>query len=113
MTNSETPITTLIEKAGDYARTSIDLLKLQVIGKSSDILSSFVSKLVIAIAVLMFALTITIGLALWIGKLLGEYYFGFFIMAGTYAIIGLLIYSFKNKWIKEPVRNELIIQMRQ
>ena len=112
MTNFETPITTLVEKAGDYAKTSIDLLKLQAIGKSSDILSSFASRLVVAIAVSMFALTITIGLALWIGKLLGEYYFGFFIMAGTYAIIGSLIYSFKNKWIKEPVRNALIIQMK-
>ena len=51
-----------------------------------------------------------IGLALWIGEVLGYSYCGFFVVAAFYLLLALLIYWFRNQWIKNPVSNFIISQ---
>ena len=111
MDNNETPVGMLFQKAEDYGKTTIELLKLKTIDKSADVVSSLVSQLVIGIILLIFLLFVNIGIALWIGALMGKSYYGFLIVAGIYGLIGLLIYIFRNKWIKMPVSNSMIKQM--
>ena len=111
MNNTQTPVEMLFQKAEDYSKTTIELLKLKAIGKTADVVSSLVSQLIIGIILLMFLLFINIGFALWIGSVMGKSYYGFIIVAGVYAFIGLVIYSFRNKLIKTPVSNSLIKQM--
>ena len=48
MENQPNTIGSLLESAGDYLETRVDLLKLKTLDKSSDIISSFVSTLLIA-----------------------------------------------------------------
>jgi O-antigen/teichoic acid export membrane protein len=43
--------------------------------------------------------------------MLGAYHYGFFIMGGFYAIVLLVIYVKREKWIKTPIANELISKM--
>ena len=113
MDNNETPVGLLFQKAEDYSKTTIELLKLKAIDKSADIVSSFVSQLIVGIILLIFLLFLNVGIALWIGDLTGKSYYGFLIIACAYGLIGLLIYMFRNKWIKTPVSNSLIKQMLQ
>jgi len=113
MNNIATPIESLFEKVEDYSRTSIKLFKLNTIDKSADIVSSFAVKSVIFIFVAMFVLSINIGLALWLGEMLGKSYYGFFIVGGVYALIAIPVYIYRHQWIKEPVNNAVITKMMQ
>ena len=111
MNDHETPVGLLFQKAEDYGKTSIELMKLKTIDKTSEVISSLVSQLIVAIIALMFMLFISIGIALWIGDMLGKSYLGFMIVAGAYGLIALLIYFFRERWIKTPLSNSIIHQM--
>jgi hypothetical protein len=108
MERDSNTIESIFEKTGDYLETKIDLLKLKAVSKSSDITSSFVSRLVIICVFAFVFFILNIGIALWLGNLTGKLYYGFFILAGFYLIVGILLYLFRNRWLKEPVGNMII-----
>ena len=64
----------LYEKAKKYTETSAELLALKTVDKTADVLSSLTSIVLIAMIVAMFTLFINVGLSLFIGNLLNEYY---------------------------------------
>jgi hypothetical protein len=104
-------IKTLIDKSKDYLETKIELTKLKTIDKSADVLSSvivMVSMIFIASLVIVF---ISIAVALLLGKLVGSSHNGFFIVGGFYALVLLLMYVQRNKWIKTPIANGFINKM--
>jgi len=101
----------LFENAGDYLETRLDLLKLQAISKSSDAVSSIVSRLTIFLILCFAIFILNIGLSFWIGELLGRPYLGFFAVAGFYALLALLIHLFRNSWLKDPVSSMIIKKM--
>ena len=111
MTDNTTPIATLFERAEDYGKTTLNLLKLNAIDKSADVASSLVSRLVVIMTVVFSVLIISIGAALWLGKLLGEAFYGFYIIGSFYAIFAILLQVFRDQWIKYPVSNSIIKQM--
>ncbi|MBS1597728.1 MAG: phage holin family protein [Bacteroidetes bacterium] len=98
----------LLEQSHDYLETRIDLVKLKTIDKSSDVLSSAAAAVAIALAVLFFLLMLSIGTALYLGYLLNNFYYGFFIMAGFYAVIIIILYAGRKHWIKMPVYNSIV-----
>ena len=108
MKNPPSAIGSLIENIGDYIETKVELMKLKAISKSSEVVSSVVSMLVISI-IMIFAISIlNIGLSIWIGTLLGEIAYGFFAVGGFYLIVAVLLLMFKSKWLKAPVANIII-----
>ena len=111
MYNIETPVEILFQKAESYGKTTVALFKLNAIHKSAEVVSLLASKMVISIVVLMFLLCLNIGISLWISEKMDKLYVGFFIVAGAYLIIAILIYIFRYKWIKTPVTNSFIKQM--
>jgi len=111
MSNLATPVEALFEKAEDYSKTSIELFKLKVIDKSADLVSSLVVQFAIFMVGAVFSLIINIGIAMWLGELLGKSYYGFFAVAIFYAIVIALLLIFRHEWIKTPVSNSIISQM--
>ncbi len=101
-------IEALFEKTNDYLETRFDLYKLKVVDKSSDIISSLASRLIVLLVFLLFIIIINIGIALLLGELLGKVYYGFFVLAGFYLIIGLIFYTNRKKWFKDPFADKLI-----
>ena len=111
MGNNTSTIETLFERAEDYTRTTVELMKLQAVDKTADVASSMVSRLTVSIVFVMFAFLVNIGLSLWIGEILGKAYYGFFIVSSFYLLISILLYLFKDPWIKMPVSNFIIVRM--
>ncbi len=111
MPESAVSIKSLIEKSQDYLETKIEITKLKTVEKSSDILSSIVVLILLVFLALLCFLFISIALALLLGSLIGSPHTGFFIMAGFYGIVFLIIYVLRDKWIKIPVANLLIKKM--
>lgn len=111
MDDSATPVETLLERAEDYGKTTLELFKLSAIDKSADVASSFISHLAIFITVALSFLIVNIGLALWVGKLLGDSFYGFFIVGGFYALLAIPLYIFREQWIKYPISNSIIKEL--
>jgi hypothetical protein len=109
--NTTDSIRTLIDKSKDYLDTKIELTKLKTIDKSADVLSTAIVMVVMIFIGSLFVIFISIALALLIGRMLGAYHYGFFIMGGIYGILLLIIYLQKDKWIKTPIANGLINKM--
>lgn len=112
MENSTTTIEKLIEKAEIYSKTSLELFKYEAVYKSADIFSNLAAKLALSIVVVLFLLLVNIGLALWVGQYLGETYLGFFVIAFGYLFLAILLYVFREKWVKNPVSNFIINKMK-
>ena len=106
--SQERIIESLFEKAEDYSKTSIELLKLNAIDKTADMVSSILTRLTLFAVTTLFIFVITIGVALWVGELLGKTYLGFFVMGGIHVTIALLIYTFRREWIEKPIRQFII-----
>lgn len=98
----------LVASVGDVAETKIELIKLRAAGKISASLSSLVALMM----VLVFsggALTIvSFGFAYWIGSKLDNLSYGFFIVGGFYALVGLLVFFNRKKWVQNPLSNLFI-----
>jgi Putative Actinobacterial Holin-X, holin superfamily III len=101
----------LFENATDYLETRVELLKLQAIDKSSDFTSSLVSGITILLIIILGMFILSIGLAIWVGELLGKVYLGFFAVAGFYALVACVLRIFRNSWLKEPVSSMIIKKM--
>lgn len=107
----ETPtehIESLFANAGEYLENKTELWKLKLIDKTSEAVSSIVEKIVLVFFVIIFFILFNIALALLIGYWLGNSFYGFFIMAGFYGIVGLIIHLSRDKIIKTPITNSLI-----
>lgn len=104
-------IESLLEKTGDFLETKVELLKLQAVDKVTGIGSSLASAIILLIVISLMLFTLNIGIAIWIGELLGEVYYGFFIVSSFYLLIALLMYVFRSQWLKKPFHDRLIRKM--
>ena len=98
----------LFKDLKDYVSLRLQITQLKYSSKTSLVTSSVLTYMLISMVVFFFVLVLTIGIALWIGNLLGEWYLGFLIMAGIYLLIGLVIFTFRNRWIRIPLNNLII-----
>ncbi|MDD2306327.1 MAG: hypothetical protein PHP53_16610 [Prolixibacteraceae bacterium] len=104
-------IESLIEKGEQYGKTTLELLKLKTLDKSADVASNLVSWLIVIIFVVLFFLILNIGVALWLGELLGKSYYGFFVVSGFYALLALIFGIFRKQLIKDPLNNSIVEQV--
>jgi len=101
----------LLKKSEQYGKTTLELLKLKTLDKSADVASNLVSWIVVAIFAVLFFLILNIGIALWLGELMGRSYYGFFVVSGFYAVLAIGFLVFRKQLIKEPLNNSIITQV--
>lgn len=111
MENIATDIELLYNKAEKYTKTSFELLQLNTIDKTSDVISSLAVVTSMVIIVAMFVLFINIGISLLIGKLLNDYAMGFFLISGFYFIVALIVFVFRKTFIKIPIDNLIVSKL--
>jgi hypothetical protein len=100
----------LLEKATDYGKTSYELAKLKALDKTQDVVSSFVPHYVVLIVILLFVLFSGLGLAFWLGDILGKTYLGLLVVAAFFAIAAIVLHFFMHKSLKKFVANIFIKQ---
>lgn len=108
MEDNTTFLESLLERASEYGKTSLELVKLKTLDKTTDIVSSLVPQSVVIILIASFMLFLNLGIALWLGDILGKTFYGFFVVAGFYILVGIVIHLFMHKWIKKLVGNYII-----
>lgn len=103
-------IESLIGKGEEYGKTTLELIKLKTVDKSADVASNLVSWIVVIVFAVLFFTIANIGLALWLGELMGKNYLGFFTVAGFYGLLTLLFLIFRKQLVKKPVNNSIVQQ---
>jgi hypothetical protein len=111
MEDSKKLLESLVDRVTDYGKTSYELVKLQAVDKSSDVVSSVIPHTVVLILASSFMLFFNLGLAFWLGEILGKLFYGFFIVAAFYILVGLIVHLFMHKQLKEMIRNYVIKQL--
>jgi len=111
MEDTTKSVETLIEKVTDYGKTSYELAKLKTLDKSSDVASSLIPHSIVFVFFASFMLFANFGLAFWLGEILGNTYYGFFVIAAFYVITGLVLHVFFHKRIKNLIWNSIIKQV--
>lgn len=106
-------IGSLAERAEEYGKTTYKLSELKLLETTIHVVTSVVSRLGVILIFSMFALVLSIGIALFLGELLGKSYYGFFIVAAFFFVAGIVLYFFFHKWIKKPVSDSIIKQAFQ
>lgn len=107
MENNENTIESLFEKASEYGKTSFELIKLRTLDKASHVGASIVSRSFVLIIVGTIALFINLGIAFWLGEILGKLFYGFFAVAVCYFVI-FMLYLMLSRPIKRWVQNYFI-----
>jgi len=110
MEDKEKMMESLLEKAADYGKTSYELIKLKTLDKISEAVSCFLPNAVAFIMITSFLLFLNLGVAIWLGGILGNISYGFFAVAAFYGFLGIIIYFFIHKWLKKKVCNYIIKQ---
>jgi tetrahydromethanopterin S-methyltransferase subunit B len=76
--------------------------------KTAGAISSAAAAIIIGAIALFVLFFLSLGLAWVIGQSLNNLAYGLFIVAGFYALIGLIVYAQRDNFIKIPVINAFI-----
>lgn len=98
----------LLEKVAEYGRTELELAKLKALDKTSDVVSTVVPQTIIIVLASIFMLFLNLGIGFWLGGILGNIYYGFFVVAAFYGMTALILRLFMYKWLKKHVGNYIV-----
>ena len=101
-------VETLIDKAEEYAKTTYALYRLKAVDKAATAASSATAAIIIVFLLLFFLIFLSLGLALYLGEVLGETHYGFMAVAGIYFLLGLLLIIFRKQLLVDVFTNMLI-----
>ncbi|MBK0383414.1 phage holin family protein [Pedobacter sp. SD-b] len=106
--NDQDGMTELYNKIKDYVTTVIELNKLKVINSVVTQVGSLVSIVVFLIVCLFFLVFLSIGISVYLCRVLDSDFAGYFIVALFYLIVALMILIGRNKIIAYPLANKLV-----
>ncbi|MCF8371565.1 MAG: hypothetical protein K9H64_08075 [Bacteroidales bacterium] len=111
MEEQENLIESLLERATEYGKISFELGKLKALDKTSKIGSSIIAHSLVSTFVVSFLLFFNLGIAFWLGEILGQTFIGFAVVAAFYGLIAIVIHLFFHKRIKKYVGDYIIKQV--
>lgn len=101
----------LLERIAGYGKTSYELVKLNVVDKTSNGVSSLMAHAIVKIILAWFLLFLNLGIAFLVGDLLGKISYGFFAVAAFYGLVVFVLHFFMRKWMKRMFYDYIIRQM--
>ena len=98
----------VFDYATEYLEARWNLGVLNASEKTATTLSSIVAGVIMGIFGIIVLLFLSLGVAWLIGEAMNNHAAGFFIVAVFYAIVGGILYSIRDKFIKVPLVNSFI-----
>lgn len=97
----------------NYSNNRIDLVKLSLVEAVAKAAASVTSNLILFFTFFAFFVFASFALALFIGKRMGDYYWGFGIIAGFYLLLFLLTLMLRKNQIEKPILNQTIRKLME
>lgn len=101
----------LWKRAIEYGKTNIELIKLKFLDKFLAVFSSLIPPIIVFLLAGSFYFFLNLALALWLGDLLGNAYYGYLIVAGFYGFLAIIVHLFLQKPIKKRISDFIIKQV--
>ena len=101
----------LHDQVEQYVKTSIELYKLKAVNTVSGVFAAVATGFILWVIFLLVLLFLSIGAGFYLGKVLGNWHYGFFIIAGFYLLIGVVIYIYRVECFTEKLKNFIIKQI--
>ena len=98
---------TLFDSVDAYSKTTFELVKLKSVEKTANLVAPWISRLMVFFLLLAFGILFNIGIALWLGDILGKLYYGFFIVAVFYLLLGIVVRIFLYQWITNHITHSI------
>lgn len=111
MEGKDNVLESLIESAEEFGKTSIELLKYKALDKATFAVSSIVLNVSVFLIALLFIITLSVGVSLWIGEAFDKAYIGFLIVSAFWAICAVSFYFFFGQSIKRLVSSIILRQI--
>lgn len=108
MDNKQASTEILIQKVEEFGKSSIEILKLKAVNKTTHVFTTVLFRIT---QLILLSLTITlfnIGIALWLGEVLGKTYYGFLAVACFYAIVSFIVNSGISMYLKIAIKSFVI-----
>ena len=97
----------MVELIKDYATKRVELLKMEAMERGVLTAGTLTFIILSAIFTVFFLILLNIGIAFLIGDYIGNYGYGFLIVAGFYLLLLILVVVF-SKNLKDGVANKLL-----
>lgn len=102
----------LYQKAENYVKSSLKLVCLQTVKKSSELFAALGFGFIMVVVVCFFFFLINFGVSLWVGQKLNDLALGFCLVASFYFVLAILLLVFKktimNKYFKNWIINQFV-----
>lgn len=98
----------VLERATEYGKTGLELVKLKTLDKTSNVTSKLVAHYIVICIIASFMLFLSLGLVFWLSEILGKIYYGFYVLAAFYGLIGIVIHFFMHKKLKRSIKDYII-----
>ena len=98
----------IYERVEQYLSTSVELYKLKALQKVAETATSIITSLLMAVFGLLFLLFVSIGLAVYLGEVMGKMHYGFMIVAGIYLIFAIVVYVLRAQVLKDKVNTYIV-----
>jgi len=109
MDDSSNMLEALFHRTEEYAKTSLEILKLKTAEKGIEAASSLILRLIVVVVVLMCLLILSMAVSYWLGEMLDKIYYGFLIVGGFWALVAVVLRFFFSKNVKKLI-SDLIIK---
>ena len=101
----------LYDQVEQYAKTTVELYKLKAAKTLSEVFASVATGFILWVLFLFILLFLSIGGAFYLGKLMGEWHYGFLSVAGIYIVILVVIYILRVKCLTRKLNDFIIKQI--
>lgn len=98
----------VFDHATEYLEARWNLGVLNASEKAATTLSNLIAWAIVGVFGVIVLLFLSLGAAWAIGEKMENHAAGFFLVGGFYALVGIVLYSIRNKFIKVPLVNSLI-----
>ena len=108
MMEDKSKIEQIYERVEQYVSTSVELYKLKALQKVAETATSILTSVMLAIFGLLFLLFVSIGLAIYLGEVLGKMHYGFMIVSGIYLLFAVIVYALRAQVLKDKVNTYIV-----
>lgn len=113
MENTASALETLIERVESYGKVTLELTRLKALGAVSRVMAGLGVRIGVFVFLSLFMIIVSLGVALWLGEVMGKIYYGFFVVAGFYFLVSILVHFVFHKWMKKWLTRIIIKQIFQ
>jgi len=101
-------LSALFDKAVEYCKTSYELVKLKALEAVTDVIASILTDILFYIIVAVFMIFVSMGVAFWLGEIMGKIFYGFFIVAAFYGVVVIVLHFLMRKTVNKGMGDYVV-----